>query len=378
MSKIIPLSVPNLTGNERKYMNDAVEAQWVSTGGNYITNFEKSVAEFINVPNAVACQSGTAALHLALICAGIKAGEEVIVPTLTFIAAVNPVKYIHAEPVFMDCDDTLCLDINKLEKFFESECELTSNGLINLATGRKIAAVLIVHVFGNLADMDKLVNLQEKYPVRIIEDATEALGSRFSEGKFRGKYAGTIGDFGAFSFNGNKIITTGGGGMLVAKNEEELAHARYLSTQAKDDTLRFIHKEIGYNYRMTNVQAALGVGQMEKLRSFLNVKRNNYNYYISKGITLHPFRDDIEANYWFYSYLTDQRDGLIDYLAQHQIQARPIWTLVHTLPPYQYSQSFEIEKASYYWSRVVNLPCSTSLTKEEIDIVVDTIKSFKL
>lgn len=377
MAKIIPLSVPNLMGNERKYMNDAVEAQWVSTGGNYITNFEKSVAEFINVPNAVACQSGTAALHLALICAGIKAGEEVIVPTLTFIAAVNPVKYIHAEPVFMDCDDTLCLDINKLEKFFESECELTSNGLINLATGRKIAAVLIVHVFGNLADMDKLVNLQEKYPVRIIEDATEALGSRFSEGKFRGKYAGTIGDFGAFSFNGNKIITTGGGGMLVAKNEEELAHARYLSTQAKDDTLRFIHKEIGYNYRMTNVQAALGVGQMENLRSFLNVKRNNYNYYISKGITLHPFREDIEANYWFYSYLTDQRDGLIDYLAKHQIQARPIWTLIHTLPPYQYSQSFEIEKASYYWSRVVNLPCSTSLTKEEIDIVADTIKSFK-
>lgn len=377
MAKIIPLSVPNLTGNERKYMNDAVEAQWVSTGGNYITNFEKSVAEFINVPNAVACQSGTAALHLALICAGIKAGEEVIVPTLTFIAAVNPVKYIHAEPVFMDCDDTLCLDINKLEKFFESECELTSNGLINLATGRKIAAVLIVHVFGNLADMDKLVNLQEKYPVRIIEDATEALGSRFSEGKFRGKYAGTIGDFGAFSFNGNKIITTGGGGMLVAKNEEELAHARYLSTQAKDDTLRFIHKEIGYNYRITNVQAALGVGQMENLRSFLNVKRNNYNYYISKGITLHPFREDIEANYWFYSYLTDQRDGLIDYLAKHQIQARPIWTLIHTLPPYQYSQSFEIEKASYYWSRVVNLPCSTSLTKEEIDIVADTIKSFK-
>lgn len=377
MAKIIPLSVPNLMGNERKYMNDAVEAQWVSTGGNYITNFEKSVAEFINVPNAVACQSGTAALHLALICAGIKAGEEVIVPTLTFIAAVNPVKYIHAEPVFMDCDDTLCLDINKLEKFFESECKLTSNGLINLATGRKIAAVLIVHVFGNLADMDKLVNLQEKYPVRIIEDATEALGSRFSEGKFRGKYAGTIGDFGAFSFNGNKIITTGGGGMLVAKNEEELAHARYLSTQAKDDTLRFIHKEIGYNYRMTNVQAALGVGQMENLRSFLNVKRNNYNYYISKGITLHPFREDIEANYWFYSYLTDQRDGLIDYLAKHQIQARPIWTLIHTLPPYQYSQSFEIEKASYYWSRVVNLPCSTSLTKEEIDIVADTIKSFK-
>ena len=173
MAKIISLSVPNLTGNERKYMNDAVEAQWVSTGGNYITNFEKSVAEFINVPNAVACQFGTAALHLALICAGIKAGEEVIVPTLTFIAAVNPVKYIHAEPVFMDCDDTLCLDINKLEKFFESECELTSNGLINLATGRKIAAVLIVHVFGNLADMDKLVNLQEKYPVRIIEDATD-------------------------------------------------------------------------------------------------------------------------------------------------------------------------------------------------------------
>ncbi len=376
MADFIPLSVPNLSGNERAYVNEAIEAQWVSTGGSYITRFEEMVARFVGVPDAVACQSGTAALHLALICAGVQPGDEVIVPTLTFIAAVNPVKYLHAEPVFMDCDDSLCMDIVKLEAFLETGCDLTPSGLINRSSGRRVSAVIVVHVFGNLADMDRLASLREKYPIRIIEDATEALGSRFLSGRFGGFHAGTVGDFGAFSFNGNKIITTGGGGMLIGADSGELAHARYLSTQAKDDTLRFVHNEIGYNYRMTNVQAAIGVGQMELLPSFLETKKANYERYRSNGIDLLPFRDDIQSNYWFYSYMTERRDALLAYLADRQIQARPIWVLIHSLPPYRDAQAFRIERAPYYWERVVNIPCSTNLTTKEVDFVSESLRAF--
>ena len=376
MSEFIPLSVPNLSGNERKYVNDAIEAQWVSTGGSYITRFEDSVAQFVGVSDAVACQSGTAALHLALICAGVQPGDEVIVPTLTFIAAVNPVRYLQAEPVFMDCDDTLCMDIAKLEKFLETRCDSTPSGLVDRASGRRVSAVIVVHVFGNLADMDRLASLREKYPIRIIEDATEALGSRFLSGRFAGFHAGAVGDFGAFSFNGNKIITTGGGGMLIGSNREALAHARYLSTQAKDDALRFIHNEVGFNYRMTNVQAAIGVGQMELLPSFLKTKKANYERYRSNGIDLIPFRSDIESNYWFYSYLTEKRDALIAFLDERRIQSRPIWALIHSLPPYLDAQSFEIERAPYYWERVVNIPCSTNLTAQDVDFVSETLLAF--
>ena len=377
MTKFIPLSVPNLKGNEMKYVEDAISQEWVSTGGAYINQMEKMVASYVHTPDAVACQSGTAALHLSLICCGVQAGDEVIVPTLTFVAAVNPVKYMHAEPVFMDCDDTLCMDMDKLERFCEEECEMSDGVLVDKANGKRVSAVVVVHVFGNIANMEKLLSLKAKYGFKVIEDATEALGSYIVSGPLAGKFAGTMGDVGAFSFNGNKIITTGGGGMLVSGNTELLDKARYLSTQAKDDAVYFKHNEIGYNYRMTNLQAAVGVAQLEQLEEFISVKEKNYRKYAENGIALYPFRPDIRPNYWFYSYLTEKRDELISYLDGNSIQSRPIWHLIHDLPPYKDSRAYCIEKAWYFFDRVVNIPCSTNLGSDDVGTVSSVIRRFE-
>ncbi len=378
MEKFIPLSVPNLKGNEKKYVDDAISQEWVSTGGAYITKMEKMAADYLHTPDAVACQSGTSALHLSLICCGVKAGDEVIVPTLTFIAAVNPVRYVNADPVFMDCDDTLCMDMDKLERFCIEECDMQDGKLIDKTNGKHISAVIVVHVFGNIAEMEKLMDLRQRFGFKIIEDATEAMGSYIKSGKYSGKYAGTIGDIGALSFNGNKVITTGGGGMIVSENKQILDKARYLSTQAKDDAAYFVHNEIGYNYRMTNLQAAVGVAQLEQLEDFIAVKKMNYDRYTENGLPLLSFRDDIRSNYWFYSYLSDKRDELIKCLGTHNIQSRPIWHLIHDLPPYKDSRNYCIEKAQYYWEHVVNIPCSSNLGSDDVDYVSEIIRKFNL
>ena len=374
--QFIPLSVPNLKGNELTYVTEAVKTEWVSTAGPYITDFEKAIADYVHVPEACACQSGTAGLHLALKVLGIQPGEEVLVPTLTFVAAVNPVHYIGADPVFMDCDDTLTLDPKKLKRFCEEECEFDGNILKNKTSCRKVTALVVVHVFGNLADMEEIMSLAGTYHLKVIEDATEALGSCYREGAYEGRYAGTIGDIGVFSFNGNKIITTGGGGMVVSQNPELTERCRFLSTQAKKDTVYFVHEEIGYNYRMTNLQAALGLAQLEQLEEFIRIKKENYELYQKEGIKLLPFRSDIRSNYWFYSYLTDNRDGLIRYLEQHQIQSRPVWKLIHTLKPYAESRAYQIEKALWYYDRIVNIPCSSNLEGESVKRVAERIHSF--
>lgn len=384
MSKFIPLSVPNLKGNELKYVTDAVEEEWVSTGGAYIDRFEKEISEYLKIKVAVACQSGTAALHLSLIQSGVDFGDEVIVPTLTFIAAVNPVKYCGAYPIFMDCDDSLTLDVIKLEEFCENECDFINGILINKKSNRKIKAIIVVHVFGNLANMDRIMKIAEKYNLKVIEDATEALGSYYTDGVYKGKFAGTIGDFGAYSFNGNKIITTGGGGMIIAKNQDDLEKIKYLSTQAKDDTLYYIHDEIGYNYRMTNLQGALGVAQLEKLEDFVEIKQNNYNLYKKlfsevNGVKILEFNGNIRPNYWFYSLALENdnidRDEIIKKLAENKIQTRPIWGLIHEQKPYLEAQSYKIEKAYYYHDKVINIPCSSSLKREDVLNVVSVIKN---
>lgn len=376
MEKFIPLSVPNLKGRELEYVTHAIESEWVSTAGPYITDFEQSLAKYVGVDEAVACQSGTAGLHLALMACGVNACDEVFVPTLTFIAAVNPVKYIGAEPIFMDCDDSLTIDPIKLNEFCEKECNFDNNVLVNKKTQKKIKAIIVVHVFGNIANMKTIVEVARKYNLKIIEDATEALGSFYTKGIYKGCYAGTIGDIGVYSFNGNKIITTGGGGMIVSKNTEYINKCRYLSTQAKNDNLYFIHDEIGFNYRMTNIQAALGLAQLEQLETFINIKRDNYFEYQKQGLKLLRFSSDIRPNYWFYSYLTDDRDNLINYLGEKKIQTRPIWKLIHTLKPYVNSQNYKIEKALYYYEHVVNLPCSTNLQKEDANIVAYSILKY--
>lgn len=243
MDKFIPLSVPNFSGKELEYVTKAVEAEWVSTGGAFISDFEKEIAKYVNTKGAVACQNGTSGLHIALQVCGVTKEHEVIVPTLTFIAAVNPVKYIGAEPVFMDCDDSLCMNPDKLLEFCENDCKFINEKLINKKTGKHIKAVLVVHVFGNMVDMEKIIEIANRFNLKVIEDATEALGTYYTEGKFKGRYAGTIGDVGVYSFNGNKIITTGGGGMIVSNDDRLLKKAKHLTTQAKSDELYYTDRK---------------------------------------------------------------------------------------------------------------------------------------
>ena len=383
MSKFIPLSIPNFEGNERKYVDDAIDQGWVSTGGAYINKLESSLAEYLHTDNVAACQSGTSALHLSLVEAGVKPGDVVIVPPLTFIAAVNPVKYQFATPVFVDCDDSFCMDPVKLREFCENECEFDGNTL--KYKEQTVKAIVVVHVFGNMADMESIMTIAEKYNIKVIEDATEALGTVYTEGKYQGKFAGTIGNFGCYSFNGNKIITTGGGGAITANKSDVVDHIRYLSTQAKNDTHYYIHNEIGYNYRMTNVQAALGVAQMEELPKFVRRKQANYevykqlfeNYDLGKMI---GFREGISSNKWFYS-LEINKDKvhatmreIITSLQEKGIETRAIWGLINEQVPYQNETTYKLEKAPYYATRILNLPSSTQITKEEIEYVVEQVK----
>ena len=380
---MIPLSVPNFEGNELKYVTDAVGQGWVSTGGAYITQMEQKIADFVNVPKAVACQSGTAALHLSLMECGVQAGELVIAPTLTFIAAVNPIKYLGAEPVFMDCDDSLCMDPDKLRAFCEKECILDGTVLFHRDTGKRIRALVVVHVFGNMADMVKIMEIAEEFHLKVVEDATEAIGTRYTAGKYAGEYAGTIGDFGAFSFNGNKIITTGGGGMVVSKDVTALEHIQYLTTQAKDDSLFYIHNQVGYNYRMTNVQAAIGVAQVELLKTFIERKNKNYNKYRElladcNNVELMSFREDTYSNCWFYALkilnLGCDMRTLVATLSKEGIQTRTIWGLIHEQIPYKNCMAYKIGKAKYYSEHILNIPCSTNLKEAEIIEVCKKIK----
>ena len=382
--KFIPLSVPNLKGKELEYVTHAVETEWVSTGGPYVNDFELKVAEYAKCKGAVSCQNGTSGLHIALEVCMVTKEDEVIVPTLTFIAAVNPVKYIGAEPVFMDCDDSLTMDVDKLKDFCETECSFLDGKLINNSTKKHIKALIVVHVFGNMANMEGIIEVANKYNLKVIEDATEAIGTYYIDGKYKGKHAGTIGDIGVYSFNGNKIMTTGGGGMIVSDNEELLKKAKHLTTQAKSDELYYTHDEIGYNYRMTNLQAALGLAQLEQLEDFIQTKKENYGFYKDEirkisGLKILEFKDNVRPNYWFYSlfvhdpYLIN-RDQVIQYLASKKIQSRPIWGLINDQKPYIGSQTYKIEKARHYLGHVVNIPCSSNLTKEDAEYVVECLK----
>ena len=375
--KFIPLSIPNFAGNEQKYVDEAVQAGWVSTGGAFIRRMEQDLAAFLHVENVACCQSGTSALHLALVDAGVRPGDVVLVPPLTFIAAVNPVKYQFATPVFIDCDDSFCMDPVKLRRFCEEECDLQGDKLVDRKTGGVVKAVVVVHVFGNLADMESILAIAKQYHLKVVEGATEALGSHYTEGTLAGKYAGTIGDYGAYSFNGNKIITTGGGGAITARSPETVDHLRYLSTQAKDDPHYYIHHEIGYNYRMTNLQAALGVAQMEELPGFIQRKKENYELYTElfdgyENGKLLPFRPGTEPNRWFYSLeinrerVKNTMREIITELENRGIGTRAIWGLINEQRPYEGERTYHLEKAPYYAARILNIPSSTQLTEDDI------------
>ena len=381
----IPLSAPNLKAPEiLGNLRECVESGLVSSSGRFIAEFERKVAAYVRSRDAVAVQSGAAGLHLALRLLGVQPGEAVIAPTLTFIAAVNPITYVGAEPVFMDCDDSLCLDPRKLERFCAEACARTDDGLIHRETGKRIRVILVVHVFGNMADMERIMDTADRYGLKVLEDATEALGSFYEKGRFAGKFAGTIGDAGVYSFNANKIITTGGGGMIVSGDQQLLAEARYLSATAKNDSLYFAHDAVGYNYRMLNIQAAIGVSQIDEIERFIETKRANHQLYREllgrrAGIEVLPFSEMIRPNYWFYSLAIDgerfgeDRDALMNRLIAEGIQCRPVWKLCHTQKPYLDAPRFAIETAPFYERRILNVPCSTSLTAEDARAVCRAI-----
>ena len=378
----IQLSVPSLKGNEWKYVKECIETEWVSSVGSYVERFERDVAGYLGVSCAIACVNGTAALHISMILSGVGAGDEVIVPTLTFIAPVNVVRYVGAFPVFMDCDDSLNLDPQKLKDFLEKECEETKEGLKNKTSGRLIRAIVVVHVFGHPAEMQSISEIAGKYDLKVVEDATESLGSFYKNFNGAQKYTGTVSDFGCLSFNGNKLITTGGGGMILIQDSRLAERAKYLTTQAKDDGENYIHHEIGYNYRLNNVQAAIGCAQMEKIDQFIQRKRENLKKYQEgiAGLTSLRFISEppgTSSNNWLYTLVThDDVDLLRKKLKENGIEARKIWKLNHRQKPYKACQTYKIEKAEWYHARCLNLPSSVSLKDEEIGRVISVLREF--
>lgn len=380
MTNPIPLSEPEISGNEWKYVKECLDKGWVSSVGQYVTRLEEALAQYVGTAYAVAVVNGTAALHLSMIACGLQPNEEVIVPTLTFIAPANVVRYCGAYPVFMDCDqNTLCMDVEKVTDFLINECVRNEDGLTySKKTRRRIRAIIPVHVFGHPTDMGPLMDIATKYNIAIIEDATESLGS-----EYKGLKTGTFGIIGCFSFNGNKIITTGGGGMIVT-NEAHLAeHMRHLSTQAKKDPLAYDHDEIGYNYRLSNIQAAMGVAQMERLEEFVAIKRKHalqYRELLSglNKVELLWEKEWVKGNFWLYTIRVprEDREPLLKFLISRNIQARPVWKLIQSLPMYRHCQSYLVEKAPEAQERCLNLPSSVGLKESEIEYVVEAIKAY--
>lgn len=382
---MIPLSVPNIAKNEWKYVKECLDEGWVSSAGSFVNKFEDAVCKFVRVPYAVACVNGTSGLFIALRILGVGIGDEVIVPTLTFIAPVNVVRYTGAEPVFMDCDEYMNIDAEKVEKFCCLECKVTKKGLINKKSGRLIKAIIPVHIFGNPCNMEKIITVARKYKIKIIEDATESLGSCYAKGKLAGQFTGTIGDIGVYSFNGNKIITTGGGGMIVTKDRLLAKRALYISNQAKDDGIRYVHNEVGYNFRLTNLQSALGLAQLEQLEGFIKTKKRNYELYrkllkAASGVEIMEIPEGTSPNYWFYPLIIKKkefgmdRDGVMKDLQSKGIQTRPIWYLNHLQLPYRGNQIYRIKNAPRFWEEVLNLPCSTNLETRQVKYITSVIR----
>jgi aminotransferase in exopolysaccharide biosynthesis len=386
MSDRVPLSVPFLGGSEWAYVKECLDTGWVSSAGRYVEKFEAAFAATTGARHGVACVNGTAALQVALIAAGVERGDEVVVPTVTFIAPVNAVRYLGAEPVFMDCDAYYNMDAAKTLDFLRRETVFKSGVTFNKATGRRIAALLPVHVFGNAVDLFELAGECRERGIRLIEDASESLGTRYTQEYFSGRHTGTIGDIGCFSFNGNKIITTGGGGMIVTDNDHSAARARYLTTQAKDDPVRYVHNEVGYNFRLTNLQAALGVAQLEQLEAFLMLKQNHYKAFKKEidaipGLRLAEPPPYADCNLWLYALQIQKdiygkdREELLAYLSGKGIETRPVWYLNHLQKPYGRCQAYKIENALNLLECTLNIPSSVGLTDSQITRVLESLKN---
>lgn len=377
--EFVPLSVPEIRGNEWEYVKDCLDTGWVSSVGSYVERFEKMVAAQADSKYAVATVNGTSALHISLLVAGVRPDDEVLVSTLTFIAPVNAIRYAGAWPVFIDAEPEYWqMDPEQVLNFVEHECEWKEGELRNRSTGRRVSAIVPVHILGHPVDLDPILSIARKYGLKVIEDSTEALG-----GTYRGKSPGSCGDIGCFSFNGNKIITTGGGGMIVTDREDWAKKAKYLTTQAKDDPIEYIHGDIGFNYRLVNVLAAIGCAQMEQLPSYVAKKRSIAARYERElagvpGITRMREAEWAESTYWMYTILVDaDRFGtdcrqLLRVLDAQKIQTRPLWQPIH-LSPAHGGRHESLPVAEHLAERALSLPCSVNLSEASQDRVIAAV-----
>jgi perosamine synthetase len=345
-----------------------------------VDQFEREFAAYVGTKHAVATVNGTAALHIALLVAGVQPNDEVLVSTLTFIAPANAIRYVGAWPVFIDAEpDYWQIDTEKVVEFLERECSWVSGELRNKITGRRVKAIIPVHILGHPVDMDPIMEVARKYNLVVIEDATESLGA-----KYKGRMVGHLGHIACFSFNGNKIITTGGGGMIVTDNEAWAHKARYLTTQAKDDQAEYIHNEIGYNYRLTNIQAAMGCAQVESLDDYIVAKRRIATTYTSAlrdipGIT--PMREAPWAlsTFWLYTVLVDPtmygKDSrtLLKDLKIARIETRPLWQPIHQSRAHAGCQANQCNIAGWLYTNALSLPCSVGLTRSQQQLVIGMV-----
>jgi perosamine synthetase len=367
-------------GNEWAYVKECLDTAWVSTVGSFVDRFEEAVANVIGARYAVATSSGTAALHIALLAAGVQPGDEVLVSTLTFIAPANAIRYVGAWPVFIDAEPCYWqMDPDKAADFLQRKCSWLRGAPYNRETGRRVRAILPVHILGHPADTDPLLELARRYGLAVIEDATESLGAKYKE-----RIVGHLGDVACFSFNGNKLITTGGGGMIVTDNQEWARCAKHLTTQAKDDAVEYVHSQIGYNYRLTNVQAAIGLAQIERLSGYVEAKRRIAFTYL-EGLRDSPvFVPMPEAHwarsvFWMYTVLVEAEGTgcgsrtLMRELASRGIQTRPLWQPLHRSKAHEDSFATDCSVAEMLNSLALSLPCSVGLEPTTQSRVIDTL-----
>jgi perosamine synthetase len=376
----IPLSVPEVQGHEWHYIKECLDTGWVSSVGSYVDRFEAALAARIGAQHAVATVNGTAALHVALRVAGVEPGDEVVVSTLTFIAPANAVRYLGAWPVFMDAEPRYWqMDVAKLAGFLAEGCAQVAGVLRNRRTGRRVRALLPVHILGHSVDMVPLLELARRYELPVIEDASEALGACY-----RGQPVGSHGDIACFSFNGNKIITTGGGGMITTNRAAWASQAKYLTTQAKDDPLEYRHEEIGYNYRLTNLAAAMGVAQLERLDEFVAAKRRIAGRYAAAfravpGLAGMEQAEWAQSTYWLYTVrICPERFGmnsreLLRVLGQRGIQSRPLWQPMHASGAQAGAMAWEVAVADQLCAECLSLPSSVGLTVAQQDAVIEAV-----
>lgn len=378
----VPLCTPEIRGNEWLYVKECLDTGWVSSAGAYVDRFEACLASRVGSAQAVATVNGTSALHTALLIAGVAPDDEVLISTLTFIAPANAIRYCGAWPVFVDAEPgSWQLDPERLREFLENDCHRVGGELRNRTTGRRVRAVVPVHILGHPVDLAPILELAERFGLAVIEDATEGLGALY-----RGRSVGSFGAMGCFSFNGNKMLTTGGGGMLVTNDPALAERARYLTTQAKDDAVEYIHGEVGYNYRLTNVQAAIGCAQLEQLDAFVAAKARIAKTYERElagqpGITLMPEAPWAQSAWWLYTILVDEersgsdRRRLMAQLGAAGIQTRPLWQPMHLSPVFRGCQVLGGAVAERLNRQALSLPCSVGLSGEAQGRVIEAIRA---